>query len=100
MTLQEKERFLSEAQSVIAQLDNEFDSHEFIKRYIYSFPKSYGILIEKHANISTAHGEIANLLRINSSTLNISKNIDGVCSHDIFGNDVQNAKWRKNNIKL
>lgn len=83
-----------EVDHLIRLMNDTFDSHTFICEYIYRFPSSYGGLLIKHNNVTTAHAEIANFLRNKSIELNIRKVGDSE-SADIFGNNVPCAKWSK-----
>lgn len=85
---------ITEAQYIVNLMHNTFDSHDFICEYIYRFPSSYGDLLVKHNNTTTAHAEIANFLRDNSSALNIRKTGDTE-SADIFRNIAPCASWEK-----
>ena len=80
---------------VVKLLPEEFDSHEFIREFIFNCPQPYGRLLIKHNNVSTAHGEIANILRNNSCRLNIEQSGYKVYSNDIFGRQALNALWHK-----
>ena len=80
---------------VIQQLGNEFDSHEFIEKYIWAFPADYGELLVKHNNVRTAHAEIANYLRYHAEELNIERLPGKSVDQDIFGNETENACGKK-----
>lgn len=89
---------ITEAKSVIAGLNEIFDSHDFIRAFIFKYPSTYGAMLTKHNNVITAHAEIANFLRLNSSELPIRRAEDvNHKSDDIFGNCVPCAKWAKMN---
>lgn len=94
MTAAFNNMFISEAKSVIELLDEGFDTHAFITAYIYHFPTSYGDLLKKHSNVTTAHAEIANFLRFHSIELHLEK-LEKNTSSDIFCNQVVNTLWRK-----
>lgn len=83
-----------EAKTIIELLGKQFDSHEFIRRFIYTYPSSYGKLLQKYNNVSTAHGEIANFLRRNAGELNIER-LDKEESNNILGNESLNVQWGK-----
>ncbi|MGM9844491.1 MAG: hypothetical protein ACI30S_09750 [Muribaculaceae bacterium] len=85
---------IEEFKQIIDLLQDTFDSHAFICEYINRFPTSYGKLLIKHNNVTTAHAEIANFLRNNSNELNIYKSGDTV-SADIFGKITPCAKWQR-----
>lgn len=86
---------LEEVRTVVDEMDEKFDSHEFIKAYILRFTKAYGSLLVKHENVTTAHAEISNYLRNHADELGIEKVGAEKISKDIFGNDAPNAEWRK-----
>lgn len=85
---------LDESVAICTILADIFDTHDFIREYIYRFPYSYGELLMKHNNVTTAHAEIANFLRNNVGKLNIRKSGDSE-SEDIFKHRVKCANWEK-----
>ncbi|MGN1251620.1 MAG: hypothetical protein ACI4US_01925 [Muribaculaceae bacterium] len=85
---------LQEVRNICDILNDNFDSHDFIREFIYRYPSIYGGLLTKHNNVVTAHAEIANYLLNHSSELGIMKN--GINkSKDVFGNDAECALWTK-----
>lgn len=86
---------IEEAREIVFIMDNDFDSHAFIRKYIYSYPQQYGHLLIKHNNVATAHGEIATFLQNNTAVLNINIDTNKVYSPDIFGINRKNAFWHK-----
>ena len=76
------------------QMSDEFDSHDFIKEYIWQYPKSYGELLCKYENVRTAHSQIGKFLLQNTEELGIEKNGENG-SDDIFGHPTPCAKWKK-----
>lgn len=90
------DRFREEVENVLQMLGNEFDSHKFIKLYIIMFPVSYLDMLAEYKNATKIHANIANYLRNNSATLNLSREQD-VISPSIFDNNVPNALWQKTN---
>lgn len=87
---------LTEAISVIAELGEHFDSHDFIKDFIFKYPSTYGTMLIKYKSVTRTHAEIANFLRLNSTSLSILR-VDDMNhkSCDIFGNLAPCAKWTK-----
>lgn len=84
-------------ESIIEELiqdSNTFDSHDVIKKIIWSEPVSYANLLIKHENVTNAHAEISNFLRNKSNDLHIEKVNCAHKSPDIFGNDVECALWK------
>ena len=83
--------------AVIEKLNPEFDSHDFIKVFIFDYPESYGNLLVKHKNVTTAHAEIAKYLLNHAKGLNIEKcsGFQSNESMDIFGNQTECAAWKK-----
>ena len=77
------------------EFPSEFDSHEFIKKFIWNYPVPYGRLLIKHENVATAHAEISNYLRNYADRLGIEQITPKKESEDIFGNENENAKWKK-----
>lgn len=83
-----------DAEFIIGLLGEEFDSHDFIQKYLKHFPTSYGQLLEKHDNTATANAEIANYLRLNAVDLNIER-VDKTTSRNVLNNESENTWWRK-----
>ena len=80
--------------NVIKKLSDVFDSHEFIKWFIWKYPTEYAVILIKHNNVTRAHASMARFLKSKAKKLNIIQ--DGTTtSKDIFGNEVENACWRK-----
>ena len=92
-----QEELLHAFGEVVKLLPKEFDSHEFIHKFIFNYPQRFGQLLIKHNNVTTAHGEIANYLRNNSCRLNIEQSLYKVYSNDIFGLQRFNTLWQKIN---
>ena len=86
---------VKQVRQVIDILGNEFDSHKFIREFILRCTGTYGELLIKHGNVTTAHAEIANYLRSHADELEIEKLRNDEISADIFGNDVTNTFWKK-----
>jgi hypothetical protein len=85
---------IQEIKEIVDALEKEFDSHAFIRKYMEKFPQSYGELLMKHGNVTTAHAEISNCLRNNTTSLGIKKN-GSVRSLDVFLKMTSNALWSK-----
>ena len=79
---------------IVKDMNDEFDSHDFIKEFIWRHPKDYGELLIKHENVTRAHAEISNFLLNHANSLGIKKTKeDG--SDDIFGHVTPCAEWKK-----
>ena len=91
-----QEELLNACDAVVRLMPTRFDSHLFIRKFIYNFPSLYGRLLIKYDNVTNAHAEIANTLRNYSVELCI-QNIDGSksVSVDIFDNPTRCAIWYK-----
>lgn len=85
---------INEAQEIIRSLNDHFDSHDFIMELYMHLPAVYGSFLVEHNNINTAHAEISNFLRYNSTDLNIIE-LDKVMSPNIFGKFTECAAWAK-----
>lgn len=79
------------------QLENEFDSHKFIKCFAKKFEPEYSQFLAKYNdnNHRTVHSQIATSLAKYADELGIKKEEDDVFSESVFGNDVPNKKWSK-----
>ncbi|MDO4931209.1 MAG: hypothetical protein Q4E63_00950 [Prevotellaceae bacterium] len=85
---------IEEAKSVLNTLSKEFDSHEFIRKYIQDFTVSYGQLLIERKQVELAHGAIGIFLSQHSDELGI--NCTGKHkSIDIFNNESSCATWSK-----
>lgn len=85
---------LEETVAICEMLGDKFDSHEYICKYLYQFPVSYGMLLIKHENVRNANAEIALFLTNHSSELHIRK-IGETKSTDMLGNMTSCAAWEK-----
>ena len=91
-----QEELLNACDAVIRLMPTRFDSHQFIRKFIYNFPSLYGKLLIKHDNVTTAHAEIANTLKNYSVKLCIQEvNGSKDISVDIFNNLAKCAVWYK-----
>lgn len=86
---------LLEVQEIIELMPNGFDSHDFIRKFIWKCPEIYGRLLIKHANVTTAHAEISNYLRCHTSELGINELPEKVESEDILRIIRPCAQWEK-----
>lgn len=80
--------------TVIDLMPKEFDSHDFILKFLEKYPAEYGKLLIKHSSVNTAHAEIGNFLLNNSENLNIEYKGEHE-SLNIFRNMSPCAKWHK-----
>lgn len=88
-----------EIERVVHMMPKSFDSHEFIRKYIWECPESYGGLLIKHGNVSTVHGEIAIFLRSHLGTNGLPIKEDGEKpSEDIFKNIRSCVCWTRTDI--
>ena len=85
---------ISNVQETIFKMKQFFDSHDFIRQFIWDCPKVYGNLLIKHGNVTTAHAEISNFLKNYASSLGIIENGDNE-SEDLFKNIKPCAQWEK-----
>jgi len=87
-----------QAKTVIEKLDNEFDSHQFIEKFIVMYEKEYVELlykdIESKGIFRMAHAKIGKFLANNSLYLSIEK-VDKGYSENIKKYDSENQNWRK-----
>ena len=82
-------------QEILSLMPQNFDSHDFIRKFIWECPKVYGELLIKYENVSTAHAEISNYLRYNASKLGIKELDEKTESEDIFKTKRPCANWEK-----
>lgn len=86
---------LLRVQETISMMPQNFDSHDFIRKFIWKYPEIYGRLLIKHANVTTAHAEIGNYLRCHASELGINELPEKVESEDILRIICPCAQWEK-----
>lgn len=85
---------IENVRTIINNMKDEFDSHDFIKEFIWQNPVLYGEILGKHENVTRAHAEISKFLLNHASTLGIKKyGEEG--TDDIFGHITPCAQWRK-----
>ena len=79
-------------------LEQNFDSHRFIRCFAKNYEIEYVFLLSKYQNkpFWNVHMQIANFLSKNAGDLNIKKS-GKVQSANIFGNIVENENWIKVN---
>ena len=85
---------INEVKKIVEMMPQVFDSHEFILKYIWEYASSYGNLIVKHRNVTTAHAEVGKFLLNKANELGIEK-IGEKDSKDFFGNTAPCAQWKK-----
>lgn len=71
-----------------------FDSHDFIKEFMKTQTKSYADLLNKHDDVTKAHAEIGNYLRIHAKDLGIIQMEEESPSLDVFNNITPCANWQ------
>ena len=86
-------------ETVIANLDNEFDSHRFIEEFRNLYEREYVDLLCNHIKSTNgifraAHSEIGRYLSNNSLSLSIEKS-DIVKSENINNYENENQNWVK-----
>lgn len=91
---------LTLAASIVAEMNEHFDSHDFIRKLNETSPDIYIRYIVRHCknggSINTADGEIALFLSRNKRKLHIDKdNPEIKLSTNILGNISRNAAWIK-----
>ncbi|HCT94201.1 MAG: hypothetical protein A2X19_08905 [Bacteroidetes bacterium GWE2_39_28] len=85
--------------TIISRLECEFDSHEFIEKYLSTYEKDYVELLysfkdSKKGIFRAAHSKIGKYLSSNSSSLKIEK-IERGNSENIKKYDSENQTWKK-----
>lgn len=90
---------IENVKTVIADLDNEFDSHKFIEKYYSTYEKEYVELLYSHIDSTNGifratHAKIGKFLSNNSSSLKIQK-VNREDSENIKKYDSENQNWRK-----
>lgn len=85
---------INEASQIIRLLNDNFDSHDFIRELYVHMPSVYGVFLVRHNNVNTAHAEISNFLRFYSNDLEICE-MGKVVSLNIFGKPSECAQWGK-----
>lgn len=86
-------------EKVIAEMkdEDEFDSHDFIKKFSKEIELDYVYLLATAGTMTPfhkVHSQIGRFLRNNEKNLNI-RYVKRVNSKNIFGNDTPCASWRK-----
>lgn len=83
--------------AVIDEMDDKFDSHDFIKKFSREIELDYVYLLATAGTATpfqTVHSQIGRFLRNNEDNLNISY-VEDVNSENIFGNVTECASWKK-----
>ena len=94
------EKFIKEKSSdikvvIIDQLDETFNSHQFIESFAKKFESDYIKFLSKYDSHKTVHSHIALGLAKCADEFGITKSINDVVSRSVFGNDVPNKQWKK-----
>lgn len=88
-----------EAAEVLRHLPDEFDSHDFIEKYLTLYERHYvTMLMENIDNTNifrTVNATIGKFLANNQELLQITIDIRKT-SQNVRGNITENQKWRKN----
>ncbi len=85
---------IRQAQRVITSLEQYFDSHAFIRKYMMKYPKAYAGIVSNHKTLKAAHATIGKFLLDNSATLNITK-LGEIESLNVLMRPSSNALWSK-----
>ena len=80
--------------TVIGLMPKEFDSHDFILKFLEKFPAEYGELLINHKTVNDAHAEIGRFLLDKDNKLEIEKTGEHE-SLNIFRNISPCAQWNK-----
>ena len=88
-----------EAVEVLRHLPDEFDSHDFIEKYLTLYERHYVMMlmanIDKANIFRTVNATIGKFLADNQESLHITMGIR-INSQNVRGNITENQKWRKN----
>lgn len=87
----------NEAKYIVSSFANKqtyFDSHDFIKVLMKTYTKSYANLLNKHNDVTKAHAEIGNYLRLHAKDLGIIQMEEESLSLDVFNNITPCANWQ------
>ncbi|HAN79706.1 MAG TPA: hypothetical protein DCQ31_19065 [Bacteroidales bacterium] len=82
---------------IISQLDNEFNSHDFIMKFAKQFEKDYILFLYAYKGneaFRNVHSQIARFLSENSALLGICKT-HKVKSQNVFGEIDEIQAWKK-----
>lgn len=91
---------LEQARVIIEQMGNHFDSHEFIREYIITYPETYLEMLSSFGSVRRANGRIAAFLeekqehKQRGQSLPIHKQ-GKVPSINIFGRNTRCERWDK-----
>lgn len=77
---------------IIDMMKKDFDSHDFIKEFIWQQPAMYGEMLMMYNNVTTVHSLIGRFLLDHASSLEIRK-IGENESDDLFGHPTPCAQW-------
>ncbi len=83
---------------IISELESEFNSHDFIKKFVKRFERDYVVFLNNYNDsdaFRTVNSQIAKFLADNDTRLNIQKT-QKVKSENIFGEIDEIQGWKKN----
>lgn len=88
---------ISELVNIIHNLDDEFTSHDFLKKFAKLFELEYISFLDKYSSkgaFQNVHSQIARFLSENSTILGIAKT-KKVMSENIFGEMDEIQSWKR-----
>jgi hypothetical protein len=85
---------LQKVKNVVDKMGEEFDSHNFITRYLNEYEKEYIQILADSEVFRTANAQIGRFLSDHSVELGIEK-VERVVSSNIKGNESENQNWVK-----
>lgn len=80
--------------NIIGCLPKQFNSHDFIRKFIDKYKMQYNQLVAKYSRLNIAHSVISNFLRNNAKSLGIEYK-DKTVSKNISGKMSSCALWNK-----
>lgn len=80
--------------SIVETMKENFDSHDFIKEFVWRYPSIYGQLLVDLDDVALAHAQISNYLLNHAQELGIEKTSE-VDSDNLFGHITPCGKWHK-----
>lgn len=91
---------IAEAKEIIGQMPENFNSHQFIERYILCYTWSYLQILKEYHDVEIAHRQIGMFLLKKAKEENLCIEKTGtVPSENIFGNIDDVASWKRINVE-
>ena len=86
---------IEQAQTIVEQMGNYFDSHDFIYAYIIEYPEAYLEILRSFGSVERANGRIAAFLQEKQGKYLSIQQLGKVRSMNVFGRETLCEHWKQ-----